>query len=226
MKTFKSKFIIPIVLVIVLLLIPHVYAKTSIEIKPNAGKVYTNKTISDFFDESKAMKDTGEVLEGATVDVHMATNIDWAIVSFFSGSAYGGWGEITIDGEGYSSTNANITGVIDLGKTHTYTAGIISNYEEIVDTSATDEPYDYGKRIIENVGNNSHVDIFTKSEEWKKSAYVNSNYVSQSQWYPFSIRYGLAGIAAGNVNPYANGAYAYPTGGASPKVTFRPVFWN
>ena len=35
--------------------------KTSIEIKTN-GNIYTNKTVSEFFDESMAMKNTGESL--------------------------------------------------------------------------------------------------------------------------------------------------------------------
>lgn len=55
MRYIKIKVSFLWIIVITLMIIPQAYAKTSIEIKPN-GNVYTNKTISEFFDESIAMK--------------------------------------------------------------------------------------------------------------------------------------------------------------------------
>lgn len=111
MKYKKLRISILFVICMTLIIAHKVNAKTSIEIKAN-GNIYTNKTVSEFFDESMAMKNTGESLEGSNVNVHMATNLDWAIVSYFSNSAYGTNGEgkntgtaITIDGKtGHYST--------------------------------------------------------------------------------------------------------------------------
>lgn len=163
MRYIKIKVSFLWIIVITLMIIPQAYAKTSIEIKPN-GNVYTNKTISEFFDESIAMKNNGECLEGSNVDVHMATNLDWAIVSYFSNSAYGTNGEgkhtgtaITIDGKSdHYSTNGNITGVMDWGKTQSYTAGIIANYSDITDETIKNN----GKSLISNANNNRYVDKF------------------------------------------------------------------
>ena len=92
MKYKKLGISILFVICMTLIISPKANAKTSIEIKAN-GNIYTNKTVSEFFDESIAMKNTGESLEGSNVNVHMATNLDWAIVSYFSNSAYGTNGE-------------------------------------------------------------------------------------------------------------------------------------
>ena len=230
MKNLKSKFIISLILFSLTLVMTQVYAKTSIEIKPNASTIYTNQTISAFFDESIAMKNTGEVLEGSNVDVHMATNTDWAIISYFSNSAYGtnGAGEnagitTSINGKDYLSTNGNITGVMDWGKTRTYTAGVISDYTNIEDTSVTEEPYDYGKSIIENATNEKHVDLINGIS--KKSMALTGWYGSQSEVksyasYPYMGRMGL----------FSNMAWpelsTYGLGKAKTDVTFRPMIWN
>ena len=47
--------------------------------------VFTNRTISDFYDICKEMKNVGQGLEGTDVDVHMATNKEWATVSYTAG---------------------------------------------------------------------------------------------------------------------------------------------
>ena len=242
MKIEKSKFIILIILAI-LGIMPQAYAKTSIEIKPNTG-VYTNKTISEFFDESMAMKNVGEGLEGSNVDVHMATNTDWAIFAYFSNSQYGTNGEgkntgidVTIGDKTYKSTNGNLTGMMNFGSMLTYTAGVISNYTNIVDTSATEEPYDWGKSIIENMKeyiekhpnnpNNPHVDLINT---------VSANAIAATGWYgswnrvgvrigePFSLRRGLFGLLSGAYDPSSR--YYTPNGNATTQHTFRPVIWN
>ena len=103
--------------------------------------VFTDRSISDFYDMCKEMKDAGQGLEGTTVDPHMATNKEWATVSYFSNSNYGtatvgkNTGiEVTIDEATYQSTNGNATGVMDWGKTITMTAGILSQYTDIQET--------------------------------------------------------------------------------------------
>lgn len=178
MKYIKIKISFLLIIVITLMISSQVYAKTSIEIKPN-GNLYTNKTISEFFDESMAMKNTGECLEGSNVDVHMATNLDWAIVSYFSNSAYGTNGEgkntgtsITIDGSsGHYSTNGNITGVIDFGRTLTYTAGLRNDYKNITDDTIQQNI----SSLKINASNNRYIDIFPNMS-WnasKKIAAIN-----------------------------------------------------
>lgn len=168
MKNKKIKISLIVIIIMMFLLVPQAYAKTSIEIKPN-GNVYTNKTISEFFDESISMKNTGECLEGSNVDVHMATNLDWAIVSYFSNSAYGtnragqnNGTAITIDGKsGHYSTNGNITGIIDWGKTLTYTAGLREDYANITDDTIKQNI----SSLSISANNNRYIDIFP-SRAW------------------------------------------------------------
>ena len=204
MKLKNIKYIIPIMFIGILALMSSVYAKTSIEIKPNASTVYTNKTISSFFEETLAMKNTGEGLEGSNVDVHMATDTDWAIFAYFSNSQYGTSGagqntgvNVTIGGKTYKSTNGNITGMMDLGKTRTGTSSIISNFEDIVDTETTEEPYDWGKSIIENVNNSVHVSVvdYKAGNKQKRVAanwwYGTNTYISNDIGTPYAQRIGL-----------------------------------
>ena len=242
MNITKRKVVISMILLTILIAIPKVYAKTSIEIKPNSSVVYTNKTISDFFDESLAMKAPGEGLEGLNLDVHMAKNTEWAIVSYFSNSAYGTNGEgqndgvtVSINGQDYLSTNGNATGVMDFGKTGTYTSGIISNYTDIVDNEEEEEPYDWGKSIIEYVNNNVNntlVDLISYKDDYKVSAAARKWYGAtvqvssgsvQSTWAPYSTRRGLFGIQAGSHTNLAGMAKPF---GNEPNITFRPIIWN
>ena len=235
MKIQKSKLVASFILLSILVILPQVYAKTSIEIKPNSSLVYTNKTISDFFDESLYMKKPGEGLEGSNVDVHMATNKDWAIVSYFSNSAYGTNGKgkntgttISIGGKDYLSTNGNATGVMDFGKNHTFTAGVIENYKGVLDTSETEEPYDYGKSIITNAENNRYVDLGSMeiTTVFKPIAYVGwygatAHLVHNRTDHPFSVRKGLFGGLYGT-----NEGTGKATGKANQEITFRPVIFN
>lgn len=228
MKREKIKYILLIMLIGIMLVMPQAYAKTSIEIKPNASTVYTNKTISEFFDESMAMKNVGEGLEGADVDVHMATNTDWAIVSYFSNSAYGtngegkNWGTgISIDGTTYSSTNGNKTGVMNWGKTNTYTASVISNYTEI---SSTSDAYTNGRRILEYATNKEYVDLINSSMNKKAAClswYGVTSSIETKTVSPYTFRQGLFKAIVGS------SAYkVYCDGGTAVRQTFRPVLWN
>ena len=226
MRYIKIKVSFLWIIVITLMIIPQAYAKTSIEIKPN-GNIYTNKTISEFFDESIAMKNNGECLEGSNVDVHMATNLDWAIVSYFSNSAYGTNGEgkhtgtaITIDGKsGHYSTNGNITGVMDWGKTQSYTAGIIANYSDITDETIKNN----GKSLISNANNNRYVDKFDNTSwsavkkcaatQWYSSG---GTFLGNSVIRPYTVRNNLFQLKGGGYSDYENGK-------GNSSSTFRPV---
>ena len=225
MKYIKIKISFLLIIVITLMISSQVYAKTSIEIKPN-GNLYTNKTISEFFDESMAMKNTGECLEGSNVDVHMATNLDWAIVSYFSNSAYGTNGEgkhtgtkIMIDGnEDHYSTNGNITGVMDWGKNNTYTAGIIANYSDITDETIKNN----GKSLISN-SNTKYVDEFEYAYWGPVKKYAATQWYSSGGTYlgnsvskPYTMRKNLFRMTGGGFD-----GFEYGQGGSS--VTFRPV---
>lgn len=209
MKTKKIKYILLITIITIILIMPKAYAKTSIEIKPSST-VYTNKTISEFFIDTIHMNSEGEGLEGSNVDVHMATNTDWAIVSYFSNSAYGTGGTgkndgiaTSINGTNYLSTNGNITGVMNFGKTITYTAGVISNFEEIEESSTI---YSDGKELIRNATNKYHVNIVKKTGMEKDMAKTGWNTplqfdsIGSSIDYPYSIRKGLFGLLCGGAH--------------------------
>lgn len=221
MKYKKLRISILFVICMTLIIAPKVNAKTSIEIKAN-GNIYTNKTVSEFFDESIAMKNTGESLEGSNVNVHMATNLDWAIVSYFSNSAYGTNGEgkntgtaITIDGKtGHYSTNGNITGVMDWGMNRTYTAGLRTDYQDITDETIKGNI----SSLVANVNNSRYVDIFPIAN-WRNIQSI----AAYSQWYhdPLSVYTGgtnaIIGCRARLFAIQTN------TGFATTEGTFRPV---
>ena len=123
--------------------------------------------------------------------------------------------------------------MMDLGATNTYTAGIISTYAEKIqnDTSNTEEPYDWGKSIIEKAqkGEYQYVDLIMAGGEqyYRKYAAIRNGYVvNHMAETPYSVRTGLFTAGAGIVWPYGGSGYCYPTGAAKATQTFRPVFWN
>lgn len=216
----------------------EIYARTSVEIKPGTDKPYTNLTISEFFAEAQNMKNVGEGLAGAgsNVDVHMANNLEWATVAYFANSEYGAGSAalgvttdknangnvsgLKLEGTNYFTTNGNVTGIMDFGKTITYTAGIISNYANITDETIRKN----GENLIAQVGS-KYVDVFTTNDSETKK-------YGQTGWYcdvwhyrgsdinlPYVIRSGLFGFIGG-VTHYSGGR---TSGAAWSDVTFRPV---
>lgn len=167
--------------------------------------VFTERSISDFYDMSKEMKDAGQGLEGTSVDVHMATNKEWATVSYFSNSNYGTATQgkntgldVTVDGVTYKSTNGNATGVMDWGKMCTFTSGILDNYADIADTS---DQYTNGKSIIENATNSKYVDLIndvSKLSMANNGWYTIWGHIGTDTAFPYSTRLGLFGFLAGN----------------------------
>lgn len=222
MKKYRIVKILMISVIFILLTTIKSYGAVAI-IK--GGTTFTNRNISDCYDLSKEMKNAGQGLESTNVDVHMATNEEWATVSYFSNSAYGtatagqnSGIEITIDGTKYLSTNGNATGVMDWGKTVTFTSGVISNYADMDRSSAV---YTNGKSIVDNAGKDSKIDILsnnTPTVSIGKNGWYNSwNYLGADLKYPYSIRSGMFGFYAG-INFDFNSS-----GTANTSVTFRPV---
>ena len=209
----------------------------AIAIKEAGNTVLTGKTISEFFDMAKQMTDAGQALEGTSLDPHMATNKEWAAVSYLSNSNYGTAGEgkntgmtVTINGNSHYSTNDNITGVIDWGKDYSFTAGVLSE----ADTKITDDTIrENGKSLLENIENNSKVDKFDQ---------ISNDYMSATGWYgtarytyvfkgtnysyPYSGRKGLFSFEGGNYSGNTAGDWYFvdmAKGYASTRFTFRPV---
>ena len=203
----------------------------AIAIKEAGGTVLTGKTISEFFDMAKQMTDAGQALEGTSLDPHMATNKEWAAVSYLSNSNYGTAGEgkntgmtVTINGNSHYSTTDNITGVIDWGKTTTFAAGVTSNYEKITDETIKNN----GKSLLDNIGDNSKVDIIDDNLAVKiaqKSWYKDTiYYYNTNPEKPYTYRRFLFGFGVGySGNDNLENSYNAPSMGAAGSSTFRPV---
>ena len=209
----------------------------AIAIKEAGNTVLTGKTISEFFDMALQMKDAGQALEGTSLDPHMATNKEWAAVSYLSNSNYGTAGEgkktgltVTINGNSHYSTTDNITGVIDWGKTHSFTAGVLSE----ADTKITDDTIRAtGQSLINNAENLTRVeqvDKITKEEmggnSWYQSRGYGDVYLGADYGYPYAVRKNFFSIIAGKKggNDYGTD-WAFYSGscGAAGNITFRPV---
>lgn len=214
------------VIAIIALSISNSYA--AVEIKDTTS-VLTNKTISEFYDMSEEMKNPGQGLEGTSVDVKMANNYEWAAVSYFSNSNYGTGGAgqntgVQIPDTSHYSTNGNITGVMNWGKTLTLTAGIIDSYASQTLTNTG------GESIINAVKNpvtTNRIDKFGKfnindsiaATRWY-SAWCNADSVASN---PYSYRIGIFGFVGGYA--LSSEYYNRASGAAFNNETFRPVFY-
>lgn len=209
----------------------------AIAIKEAGSTVLTGKTISEFFDMALQMKDAGQALEGTSLDPHMATNKEWAAVSYLSNSNYGTAGEgkntgmtVTINGNSHYSTTDNITGVIDWGKSFTFTAGVLAN----ADANITNETVkSNGKSLIDNIQDSYKVDTLDNLGWGSQPEYAGQNYwygndstCSNDYTQPYSIRSGNFSMKVGtgfgsNGPPWSNKSI-YMNGAAGTN-TFRPV---
>lgn len=221
-------------LIFIMLLLGTNYSFGAVQIKDDtSAKVITGKSISDCYDISRDMKKDGQGLEGTNVNVKMANNYEWAVVSYFSNSNYGtgGAGENTgsnLGDTGHKTTNGNITGVMDWGKTYTFTAGIISNYTDITDTTS-------GKSIIEDAGT-SAIDKFESTgsstvENIAKTGWYRALWscAGANVSYPYSVRTGIFGFYGGtNYDPNYGRNGNRSTGAVenASDITFRPVIYT
>lgn len=204
-----------------------------IQIADTTASTFTGGTISDFYIMAEGLKGTGQALDGAMVDVKMANNYEWAVVSYFSNSAYGtngagqNKGKQIWDVKWRYSTNENVTGVMDWGVHKTYTAGIIASYaSKTLTTDGNLTSNSTRNVILENAGTN-RVDKIPKpgTEVLEKMAvrkwYDVYNYVGDNPNYPYSGRQGLF-----NMGIYSASAVVDSSGKANEDTTFRPVIWN
>ena len=188
------------------------------QIKSSSDAVVTNRTISDFYVMAEGLKDDGQGLEGTSVDVKMANNYEWAVVSYFANSAYGS--------RNNGNTTGNVTGIMNFGSRYTYTAGIIKSYASKTLTTVGNLTLDPTRNVIlENAGTNK-IDKFDKSISYLQAAADigggEGNRIGDKAEYPYSIRYGFFGVNGG----WQANASGYSTGQAWSNVTFRPIIWN
>ena len=228
-----KKIVIAITFIFIILLLSFntSYAAV-IESKDSNGTVLTGGTISDFYVMGEGLKGTGQGLEGTSVDVKMANNYEWALVSYFSNSAYGtggtgqntGIANVNTGVKKHKSTNGNVTGVMDWGNTYTFTAGIISDYASKTLTTAGNLTLDSSTSSIVNAaGTGNRVDKFGNlaynGDIAQTGWYSSWNYYGNNANYPYSVRSGLFGFNGGsNGNGLASGA-------ARADTTFRAVFY-
>ena len=208
-----------------------------VQIKDVSSSTVTNYTISDFYLMAEGLRGTGQALEGTNVDVKMANNYEWAVVSYFSNSAYGTGGEGGNTGKGgvntgvksHYSTNGNVTGVMDWGNTVTFTAGIISSYagKTLTDKGNTVEYTPQNVNIILNNATTNKVDKFINSSEADysiaRTGWYGYKFVGEDADNPYSLRSGLF-VFDGGVGGYSLFA-GRVNGKSSSDVTFRPVFY-
>ena len=227
MKNKRILKILIFVIATIVLGIENSYA--AVEIKESTSKAITYKTISECYDMTEEMKTIGQGLEGANVNIKMANNYEWAAVSYFSNSNYGTSGTggntgIQLAGNTHYSTNGNITGVMDWGKTFTFTAGIIKSYASKTLTTAG------GQSIINNAGTDK-IDKFELELDGPPRNYSIAATGWHDSWNsigtdgnnPYSFRGGLFGFYGGN--SISSGYLMRASGAAFENVTFRPVFY-
>ena len=225
MKNKRIVKIIAFIFVILLLSINKSYA--AIEIKDTTEAVFTNKTISEFYDMTEEMRNPGQGLEGSNVDVKMANNYEWAAVSYFSNSIYGtataGQNKgVQLENSTHLSTNGNITGIMDWGKTQSFTAGIISSYNNEGVTLTTSG----GQSIINAAKNPSTTNRIDKFENiyWRgqdlkiaATSWYGDTWIKASPEEPYAGRVGLFIVYGGD--------RGFGSGDRNPNYTFRPVFY-
>lgn len=226
----KNKIILKIaIFVVAIICLSFSNSYAAIEIKDSTS-VLTNKTISDFYKMAEEMQNVGQGLEGTNINVKMANNYEWAAVSYFANSNYGTGGgnnsgtDCTTAVKTHKSTNGNITGIMDWGKTYSFTAGIISDYASKTLTTAGNLSSDPTTSVIVNKAGTNAIDKFSSSTNAQAIArngwYSSWNYISADANYPYSVRQGLFGFNGGG---YSNGSVA--SGAARNDVTFRSVFY-
>ena len=221
-----------LIFVIIMIAFSKCDSFAAIEIKDTTS-VLTNKTISDFYEMAKEMKNPGQGLEGTNVDVKMANNYEWATVSYFSNSGYGtgGAGEnagVQIPNTTHYSTNGNLTGIMDWGKTYSFTAGIISDYASKTLTTEGNLSTDSTRSVIVDNAETDSIDKFSSSSDAQAIArngwYSSWNNIGAYADYPYSFRQGLFGFAGGSNDVYW-GVLDLEAGAARWDATFRAIFY-
>ena len=120
----KSKKQLVVGIIIVLMLLIPTISKANMEIK-SGTTTWVNITVSEAYDACRDLDMAGSSLGTNGLDPHLALNKDWGAVAYLAVSSSGNLNStngpdgptVTIDGDEYTTTTGNLTGVMDFGKT-------------------------------------------------------------------------------------------------------------
>ena len=129
-KRMKSKKQLIVGIIIALMLLIPTISKANMEMKPGTT-VWTGITVSDAYDACRGLDVVGSALGTDKLDPHLALNKDWGAVAYLAVSSIGNVGTsnlptVTIGENSYTTTTGNLTGVMNFGKTNTYTSSGLS----------------------------------------------------------------------------------------------------
>ena len=126
------------------------------------------------------------------------------------------------------STNGNLTGIMDWGKTISFTAGIISDYANLTLTTEGNLSTDSTRSVIVDNADTDAIDKFSSSSDAQAIArngwYSSWNLVGLDANCPYSARWGLFGFSGGDIG-WDGSHYRYPAGMARNDATFRAIFY-
>ncbi len=125
----KSKKQLIVGIIVLLMLIIPTISKANMEIK-SGTTTWTKISVSDAYMECINLSMEGSSLGTDKLDPHLALNKDWGAVAYLALSVSGAVNtktgpSVTIDGESYTTTTGNLTGVMNFGKTNTFTSSSI-----------------------------------------------------------------------------------------------------
>ena len=199
----------------------------AIEIKPGTN-AHTNISISEAYEYCFKLRENSNTstLGDNKLDPHLSLNKDWGAVAYLSYSGYGkvrssSAPTVSINSRSYTTTTGNKTGVLDLGKSNTFTSSF-------VDLETYNNGYYLENRI--NLLNNKDTkyveelaeDCATNEDTTKGMALAETKnfdtFDSNLGRLPCFCRFSICGIRASSNNCSWTGA----EGG----TTFRPVIWN
>lgn len=190
----KIRKILLIIVIILLenMIVRPVFAETQVAIMEGKDNIFKEGSISSFYDICRNMTKEGGSLHRCDVVSHMATNEDWAAVSYLANSIYGILGakispsdtekskgiEVVLNDITYLSTNGNATGVMNFGYTSTFTAGIVSDENGYVDTTSK-EAQMYGTSLVNEYNSDSNSKLVTKVSDTVDC----KNKMAMHNWY-------------------------------------------
>ena len=213
----KKKIIFTSIIAFIIISI-NIISNAAIEIKEGTVK-YTNINISNAYKLCYDLRNYDTTLGNNNLDPHLALNKDWGAVAYLSMSSYGtvrsySGTEITINEKNYYSTTGNATGVINFGKTSSYTAGILDgaestdNIKNLFDNKET--KYVEKLSITADANSTKGQALYETYDWYKSSGTTSSSWVTSTS--PVLKRSGVVRFIG--------------TSGNANIETFRPVIWN
>ena len=202
----KKKMLIGIIMLIIALFIPTI-SKADMEIT-GTGTLYTQVTASEAYDFCKNLNTTYSVLGTDQLDAHLVLNKDWGAVAYLAISAYGKVTSKNAPTVGsHTSTTGNITGVMDMGKTYTFTSA-----GHITGLAAASNATDYRQSLIDNQ-DTKYVELLPATQNVSNtkgmaisetSGWFSSSTSYCTAQYPMLYRTGVLGLFYGynDVNKY------------------------